>query len=167
MEDDCTVNELAMILLSVRKKEYTEDAKYDYQYVVDSSDEHFLDMSASMQESDSNFEQEVASAASPIIGSVNNPSVIPIMQGSVAPYPVVGSNRTLFPEKMASPPSPSGITLADFTRLVCKQRRMRRMAIVKQRRVDGKIHIANSSPRYKLMQRSALKRERKNGRFAS
>lgn len=167
MEDDCTVNELAMILLSVGKKEYLEDAKYDYQYVVDSSDEHFLDMSASMHESDSNFGQEVASVASPILCSASNPSLIPIVQGSVAPYPTVGSNRALFTEKAESPSSSSGITLADFTRLVCKQRRMRRMAIVKQRRMNGKIHIANSSPRYKLMQRSALKRERKNGRFAS
>ena len=165
MEFDSTINELAMILVSVGKKEYSEDGKYDNSYVYDYSDDPFLDMSNSIQESSTNIGQGPAKTVLPIAVSGSMSNVIPMAKDSVSTCPVVNSSEDGITEKTTYPSNSSGMSLTSFTKMVCKLRRKTRIAIVKQRRMEGKIHIANSSPRYKLMQRSALKRERFNGRF--
>lgn len=167
MDDDNTINELALILVRVGRRNYSDDAKFETQYENDSSDDLFMESTLPSREMNPEHDQ-VDSRGEDRWASVDSGSVLP------REAPLVYENRrsmevrdASFRENDPSSSDGAGNQLSGFSKYICKLRRKKRFEIVKRRRKEGKISSANCHPRYKRMQEHAISRERLNGRFCS
>ena len=167
MDDDNTINELALILVRVGRRNYSDDAKFEAQYENDSSDD--LLMGSTLPSREMHPEHDpVDGRSEDRWASVDGGNVLP------REAPIVYERRRSIEVREASfrenDPSSSygaGNQLSGFSKYICKLRRKKRFEIVKRRRKEGKISSANCQPRYKRMQEHAISRERLNGRFCS
>ena len=167
MDSDNTINELALILVRVGRRNYSDDAKFDTQYENDSSDDLFMESTMRSREMnpgqypvDGQSEDRWASLDGGNAASREVQCVYENRRG-------IEVRDSLFRERDPSSLEGAGYQLSDFSKYICKLRRKKRWEIVKQRRKEGKISSANCRPRYKRMQEHAISRERRHGRFYS
>ena len=128
MDDDNTINELALILVRVGRKNYSDDAKFEAQYENDSSDDLLMESTLSSREMHPEHDP-VDGRSEDQWASVDGGSVLP------REAPIVYERRRSIEVRDASfrenDPSFSygaGNRLSGFSKYICKLRRKKRFA---------------------------------------